>query len=46
MVLIDMENLFIIMFVIIIIGVIVKIFEVDSKNESEVIVNSLLILRK
>ncbi|MEK4603554.1 ABC-2 transporter permease [Bacillus sp. FSL L8-0099] len=42
----DTKNLFIIMSVIITIGVTVKTFEADSKNESEVIVNSLPILRK
>ncbi|PGO81054.1 ABC transporter permease [Bacillus cereus] len=42
----DTENLFIIMSVIITIGATVKTFEADSKNESEVIVNSLPILRK
>ncbi|MES5956700.1 ABC-2 transporter permease [Bacillus fungorum] len=46
MALIDTENLFIIMSVIITIGATVKTFEADSKNESEVIVNSLPILRK
>ncbi|WP_141498520.1 ABC-2 transporter permease [Bacillus toyonensis] len=46
MALTDTENLFIIMSVIITIGAIVKTFEADSKNESEVIVNSLPILRK
>ncbi|PEC75362.1 ABC transporter permease [Bacillus thuringiensis] len=46
MVLTDTENLFIIMSVIITIGATVKTFEADSKNESEVIVNSLPILRK
>ncbi|ABY45235.1 MULTISPECIES: ABC-2 transporter permease [Bacillus] len=46
MALTDTENLFIIMSVIITIGATVKTFEVDSKNESEVIVNSLPILRK
>lgn len=40
------ENLFIIMSVIITIGATVKTFEADSKNESEVIVNSLPILKK
>ncbi len=42
----DTENLFIIMSVIITIGATVKTFEADSKNESEVIVNSFPILRK
>ncbi|ALQ71099.1 ABC-2 transporter permease [Bacillus thuringiensis] len=42
----DTENLFIIMSVIITIGATVKTFEADSKNESEVIVNSLPILKK
>ncbi|EEL32781.1 MULTISPECIES: ABC-2 transporter permease [Bacillus cereus group] len=42
----DTKNLFIIMSVIITIGATVKTFEADSKNESEVIVNSLPILRK
>ncbi|PEL17280.1 ABC transporter permease [Bacillus wiedmannii] len=42
----DTENLFIIMSVIFTIGATVKTFEADSKNESEVIVNSLPILRK
>lgn len=42
----DTENLFIIMSVIITVGATVKTFEADSKNESEVIVNSLPILRK
>ncbi len=46
MALTDTENLFIIMSVIITIGATVKTFEADSKNESEVIVNSLPILRK
>ncbi|MFK4424004.1 ABC-type transport system involved in multi-copper enzyme maturation permease subunit [Bacillus sp. RC51] len=46
MALTDTENLFIIMSVIITIGTTVKTFEADSKNESEVIVNSLPILRK
>ena len=46
MALTDTENLFIIMAVIITIGATVKTFEADSKNESEVIVNSLPILRK
>ncbi|PEC84598.1 ABC transporter permease [Bacillus cereus] len=46
MALTDMENLFIIMSVIFTIGATVKTFEADSKNESEVIVNSLPILRK
>ncbi len=46
MVLTDTENLFIIMSVIITIGATVKTFEADSKNESEVIVNSLPILKK
>ncbi|KAA0762642.1 ABC-2 transporter permease [Bacillus sp. SH5-2] len=46
MALTDTENLFIIMSVIITIGATVKTFEVDSKNESEVIVNSLPVLRK
>ncbi|MHA2881477.1 ABC-2 transporter permease [Bacillus cereus] len=46
MALTDTENLFIIMSLIITIGATVKTFEADSKNESEVIVNSLPILRK
>ncbi|WHY31907.1 ABC-2 transporter permease [Bacillus wiedmannii] len=46
MALTDMENLFIIMSVIFTIGATVKTFEEDSKNKSEVIVNSLPILRK
>ncbi|MGN4405517.1 ABC-2 transporter permease [Bacillus cereus group sp. MYBK59-1] len=46
MALTDTENLFIIMSVIITIGATVKTFEADIKNESEVIVNSLPILRK
>ncbi|MBW3495647.1 ABC-2 transporter permease [Bacillus sp. FDAARGOS_1420] len=46
MALTDTENLFIIMSVIITIGATVKTFEADSKDESEVIVNSLPILRK
>ncbi|HFR4148015.1 TPA: ABC-2 transporter permease [Bacillus cereus] len=46
MALTDTGNLFIIMSVIITIGATVKTFEADSKNESEVIVNSLPILRK
>ncbi|MGE6344978.1 ABC-2 transporter permease [Bacillus mycoides] len=46
MALTDTENLFIIMSVIITIGATLKTFEADSKNESEVIVNSLPILRK
>ncbi|ANN34043.1 ABC transporter permease [Bacillus thuringiensis serovar coreanensis] len=46
MALTDTENLFIIMSVIITIGATVKTFEADSKNESEIIVNSLPILRK
>lgn len=46
MALTDTENLFIIMSVIITIGATVKTFEADSKNKSEVIVNSLPILRK
>ncbi|WP_141551268.1 ABC-2 transporter permease [Bacillus cereus] len=46
MALTDTENLIIIMSVIITIGATVKTFEADSKNESEVIVNSLPILRK
>ncbi|MGM2767091.1 ABC-2 transporter permease [Bacillus sp. PGP15] len=46
MALTDTENLFIIMSVIITIGATVKTFEAESKNESEVIVNSLPILRK
>ncbi|MES1048903.1 ABC-2 transporter permease [Bacillus thuringiensis] len=46
MALTDTENLFIIMSVIITIGATVKTFEANSKNESEVIVNSLPILRK
>ncbi|MEB9454470.1 ABC-2 transporter permease [Bacillus anthracis] len=46
MALTDTENLFIIMSVIITIGATVKTFEADSKNESEVIVNSLPILKK
>ncbi|MHA4213920.1 ABC-2 transporter permease [Bacillus cereus] len=46
MALTDTENLFIIISVIITIGATVKTFEADSKNESEVIVNSLPILRK
>ncbi|PIE96892.1 ABC transporter permease [Bacillus fungorum] len=46
MALTDTENLFIIMSVIITIGATVKTFEADSKNESEVIVNSLPVLRK
>ncbi|WP_141532043.1 ABC-2 transporter permease [Bacillus cereus] len=46
MALTDTENLFIIMSVIITVGATVKTFEADSKNESEVIVNSLPILRK
>ncbi|MCA1002990.1 ABC-2 transporter permease [Bacillus thuringiensis] len=46
MALTDTENLFIIMSVIITIGATVKTFEADSKNESEVIVNSFPILRK
>ncbi|MFA2807014.1 ABC-2 transporter permease [Bacillus mycoides] len=46
MALTDTENLFIIMSVIITIGTTVKTFEADSKNESEVIVSSLPILRK
>ncbi|HFR4152710.1 ABC-2 transporter permease [Bacillus cereus] len=46
MALTDTENLFIIMSVIITIGATVKTFEADSKNASEVIVNSLPILRK
>ncbi|EJQ79695.1 ABC-2 transporter permease [Bacillus toyonensis] len=46
MALTDTENLFIIMSVIITIGATVKTFEADSKNESEVIVNSLPISRK
>ncbi|MGE6551982.1 ABC-2 transporter permease [Bacillus mycoides] len=46
MALTDTENLFIIMSVIITIGATVKTFEADSKDESEIIVNSLPILRK
>ncbi|MBE7119818.1 ABC-2 transporter permease [Bacillus cereus] len=46
MVLTDTKNLFIIMSVIFTVGATVKIFEADSKNESEVILNSLPILRK
>lgn len=46
MALTDTENLFVIMSVIITMGATVKTFEADSKNESEVIVNSLPILRK
>ncbi|MDP7990148.1 ABC-2 transporter permease [Bacillus sp. MHSD_36] len=46
MALTDTENLFIIMSVIITIGATVKTYEADSKNESEVIVNSLPILKK
>ncbi|MEF7555782.1 ABC-2 transporter permease [Bacillus thuringiensis] len=46
MALTDTENLFIIMSIIITIGATVKTFEADSKNESEVIVNSLPILKK
>ncbi|HDR6312849.1 TPA: ABC-2 transporter permease [Bacillus cereus] len=46
MALTDTENLFIIMSVIITVGATVKTFEEDSKNESEVILNSLPILRK
>ncbi|WP_141548738.1 MULTISPECIES: ABC-2 transporter permease [Bacillus cereus group] len=46
MALTDTENLFIIMSVIFTVGATVKIFEEDSKNESEVILNSLPILRK
>lgn len=46
MALTDTENLFIIMSVIITIGATVKTFEADSKNESEVTVSSLPILRK
>ncbi|KOS25061.1 ABC transporter permease [Bacillus anthracis] len=46
MALTDTENLFIIMSVIITVGATVKSFEADSKNESEVIVNSLPILKK
>ncbi|TKH27571.1 ABC-2 transporter permease [Bacillus wiedmannii] len=46
MALTDTKNLFIIMSVIFTIGATVKIFEADSKNESEVIVNSLPIWRK
>ncbi|MGE6595692.1 ABC-2 transporter permease [Bacillus proteolyticus] len=46
MALTDTENLFIIMSVIITVGATVKTFEADSKNESEVIVNSLPIFRK
>ncbi|MGR5904469.1 ABC-2 transporter permease [Bacillus paranthracis] len=46
MALTDTENLFIIMSVIITVGATVKTFEADSKNESEVIVNSLPILKK
>lgn len=46
MALTDTENLFIIMSVIITIGATVKTFEADSKNESEVIANSLPILKK
>lgn len=46
MALTDTENLFIIMSVIFTIGATVKTFEADSKNESEVIVNSLPIWRK
>ncbi|MEW9908125.1 ABC-2 transporter permease [Bacillus pacificus] len=46
MALTDTENLFIIMSVIITIGATVKTFEADSKNESEVIVNSLPLLKK
>ncbi len=46
MALTDTENLFIIMSVILTVGATVKTFDADSKNESEVIVNSLPILRK
>ncbi|EJR66151.1 hypothetical protein IIO_00767 [Bacillus cereus VD115] len=46
MALTDTENLFIIMSVIITVGATVKTFETDSKNESEVILNSLPIVRK
>ncbi|CAH2466305.1 ABC transporter permease [Bacillus cereus VD118] len=46
MALTDTKNLFIIMSVIVTVGATVKIFEADSKNESEVILNSLPILRK
>ncbi|QWU46828.1 MULTISPECIES: ABC-2 transporter permease [Bacillus] len=46
MVLTDTKNLFIIMSVIFTVGATVKIFEADSKNESEVILSSLPILRK
>lgn len=46
MALTDTENLFIIMSVIITVGATVKTFEADNKNESEVILNSLPILRK
>lgn len=46
MALTDTGNLFIIMSVIITVGAIVKTFEADSQNESEVILNSLPILRK
>lgn len=46
MALTDTENLFIIMSVIITVGATVKTFEEDSKNKSEVILNSLPILRK
>ncbi|WP_142395751.1 MULTISPECIES: ABC-2 transporter permease [Bacillus] len=46
MALTDTKNLFIIMSVIFTVGATVKIFEADSKNESEVILNSLPILRK
>ncbi|TCW50991.1 ABC-2 type transport system permease protein [Bacillus thuringiensis] len=46
MALTDTKNLFIIMSVIFTIGATVKTFEADSKNESEVIVNSLPIWRK
>ncbi|MBJ8110130.1 ABC-2 transporter permease [Bacillus cereus group sp. N6] len=46
MALTDTENLFIIMSVIITVGATVKTFEEGSKNKSEVILNSLPILRK
>ncbi|MBE5104216.1 ABC-2 transporter permease [Bacillus thuringiensis] len=46
MALTDTENLFIIMSVIITVGATIKIFEADSKNESEIILNSLPILKK
>ncbi|MCU5682535.1 ABC-2 transporter permease [Bacillus wiedmannii] len=46
MALTDTKSLFIIMSVIFTIGATVKTFEADSKNESEVIVNSLPIWRK